>query len=391
MVYYCGMCSAEIMELVPETRSLLRNTRSSARAHQFVVDWTVDRTKHYWENSFFSRTVLSFNLFVYKINSNYFFYRFKKRFRVTKEAFNYILDELEFVAHLSTAVPPKIQLASTLLLLASGGFQNTVGNDFLIGVGQSTLSKIIKRVVNEMESKLCSKFIEFNLDNCDDSKQFFLQKYKIPGVIGCIDGTHFGLQKPPNEHMFFNRKGFHSLNSMIICDHKYRILAINSKYGGAAHDSFVWKQSEERILLEQKYSSNLRNFWLLGDSGYPLEPWLLTPYRSPQEGSMESRFNDIHSKARCVVERTIGILKARWKILCHDKRSRYSPQKVAKFSNVCAALHNICIHFKVPNYEDVQQTPVESTMLDMDNGNETQITKIGKKIRDNIKNSLCSN
>lgn len=49
-----------------------------------------------------------------------------------------------------------------------------------------------------------------------------------------------------------------------ICDHKYVILAINSKYGGAAHDSFVWKESDERILLKEKYKENLRNFWLLG-------------------------------------------------------------------------------------------------------------------------------
>lgn len=106
---------------------------------------------------------------------------------------------------------------------------------------------------------------------------------------------------------------------------------------------------------------------------------------------MESHFNDVHSKARCIVERTIGILKARWKILIHDKRSRYIPQKVALFSNVCAALHNICIEFKVPNYTNVQQLPVEINIPEIDVGTETQITKIGKTIRDNIKISLCTN
>ncbi|XP_046812423.1 putative nuclease HARBI1 [Lucilia cuprina] len=115
-----------------------------------------------------------------------------------------------------------------------------------------------------MERKLCPKFITFNCRNSDECKENFMAKYNIPGVIGCVDGTHFGLQKPPNEHMFFNRKDFHSLNSIIICDHQYKILAINSKYGGAAHDSFVWKESEERIHLEQEYNNNLRNFWLLG-------------------------------------------------------------------------------------------------------------------------------
>ncbi|XP_065363465.1 uncharacterized protein LOC135956806 [Calliphora vicina] len=55
--YYNGMCSDEIRELVPDTRSFSRNTRSSVRAHPFVVYWSVDRTTHYRENSFFSRTV----------------------------------------------------------------------------------------------------------------------------------------------------------------------------------------------------------------------------------------------------------------------------------------------------------------------------------------------
>ncbi|XP_065365413.1 uncharacterized protein LOC135958439 [Calliphora vicina] len=59
--YYNGMCSEEIRELVPDTRSFTRNTRSSARAHPFVFDWSVDSTTHYRENSFFSRTVRMWN------------------------------------------------------------------------------------------------------------------------------------------------------------------------------------------------------------------------------------------------------------------------------------------------------------------------------------------
>ncbi|XP_039967512.1 putative nuclease HARBI1, partial [Bactrocera tryoni] len=202
--------------------------------------------------------------------------------------------------------------------------------------------------------------------------------------IGCIDGTHFGLQKPTlNEHMFFNRKGYHSLNSMIICDHEYRILAIDSKYGGAAHDSFVWKHSAQRKFLEEQFNqNNVKNVWLLGDSGYPLEPWCLTPFRNPEEGSTQARFNEAHSKARCVVERTIGILKGRWKILSNDKRSRYKPEKMAQFGNVCAALHNICIHFKDASYCRHYASETINTEVDM--GNETHLTKIGHKIRNQI-------
>ena len=51
--YYNGM--------FPETRTFVRNTRFSSRAHPYVVDWQVNRTTHYRENSFFSRTVRMWN------------------------------------------------------------------------------------------------------------------------------------------------------------------------------------------------------------------------------------------------------------------------------------------------------------------------------------------
>lgn len=127
----------------------------------------------------------------------------------------------------------------------------------------------------------------------------------------------------------------------------------------------------------------------LGDSGYPLEPWCITPYRSPEENSLEAQFNEVHSKARSTVERTIGILKGRWKILSNDKRSRYSPEKIALFGNACAALHNLCIQFKVPQYTDISLH--QSTQIDIDTGSETHLTRIGSKIRDHLKISLLNN
>lgn len=137
---------------------------------------------------------------------------------------------------MSTAVQPILQLAATFSLMASGSFQHCVGNDFLIGLSQSALCKISNRVLKEMECKLCPNNVKFEPEDSFQCIESFSSKYNIPGgillknnicvtstlimtfpVIGCIDGTHIGMQKPcDNEHMFFNRSGYHSLNIMIV-------------------------------------------------------------------------------------------------------------------------------------------------------------------------------
>ena len=41
----------------------------------------------------------------------------------------------------------------------------------------------------------------------------------IPGIFGCIDGTHVRIQAPSkNEYFGVNRKGSHSVNVQVVCD-----------------------------------------------------------------------------------------------------------------------------------------------------------------------------
>ena len=46
----------------------------------------------------------------------------------------------------------------------------------------------------------------------------FFKKTDFPGVIGCVDGTHIKILAPNKEdqHLYYNRKGFFSLNAMIV-------------------------------------------------------------------------------------------------------------------------------------------------------------------------------
>ena len=63
-----------------------------------------------------------------------------------------------------------------------------------------------------------------------------------------------------------------------------------------------------------------------GDSGYGLEKFLLTPYRYPDAGTMQHKFNLQHSKARNIVERVIGVLKSRFR--CLQSNLPYAPEKL---------------------------------------------------------------
>ena len=79
---------------------------------------------------------------------------------------------------------------------------------------------------------------------------------------------------------------------------------------------------------------------LLGDSGYPCKPCLMTPYYDPLTPA-QKLFNKAHSKTRVVVEQTFGILKQRFPCLRYTLRN-----KIDHIPNIIVAtaiLHNICL------------------------------------------------
>ncbi|XP_036340840.1 putative nuclease HARBI1 [Rhagoletis pomonella] len=285
---------------------------------------------------------------------------FVKYYRVNKAAFQYLLEVLTthvLPAKKQFAVSPIVKLSGVLRFFAEGGYQTGVGKDHDVSVAQSSLSKILTEVLEIFEKHLCPKWIQVAKTAEEKRKiaQALYVRHGFPGVMGCIDGTHVRIIAPTeNKHLYYNRKGNYSLNVMLLCDHELKVRYVDASHPGASHDSFIWNTSDLRAHFEQDYLRGVTNFWLLGDAGYPLEPWLLTPHRVPNEGSTESRFNEVHSKCRNVIERTNGVLKGRWRCLLGARELHYTPKKAAKIVNVCCAIHNICIHYKadfIANYE----------------------------------------
>lgn len=73
--------------------------------------------------------------------------------------------------------------------------------------------------------------------------------------------------------------------------------------------------------IKNEYASDI-----IGDSGYPLLPYLMTPKLRQPEGSPSARYTDAHIRARSCVERAIGMLKGRWRYLRKERALHYSPE-----------------------------------------------------------------
>lgn len=100
----------------------------------------------------------------------------------------------------------------------------------------------------------------------------------FPCVVGLIDGTHISIRAPMEEpEAYINRKKFHSINVQIICDENMVFTNVWAGWPGSAHDSRVLRNSNVYNIATNKFSENT---YLLGDGGYPLQPWLMTPYRN---------------------------------------------------------------------------------------------------------------
>ena len=159
--------------------------------------------------------------------------------------------------------------------------------------------------------------------------------------IGAVDGTHVRIDPPAeNPNAYYNRKKFHSIILQAVCKHDLLFTSIYVGWPGRIHDAKVLRHSNLWETGDAK--CQFGNFHILGDGAYPLQPWLLTPYRDNGHLSQEDlRYNEILSSKRQVIERAFGLLKGRFRRLKHINM-RNVPEICDLIMATCI-LHNICI------------------------------------------------
>ena len=262
-------------------------------------------------------------------------------FRLTRESFNALMAVLG--TDCDHGWGPEISCLVFIFWLASATSYRVVARAF--DMPRATVHRLVHRMSGQIAALL---YTVVRHPTGEELPRLGARFARLAGsaafsrVVGAIDGCHIRL-KPPAEDAacYFNRKLFHSIQLQAICDDSCKFLDVCVGYPGSVHDARVLKNSP--IYYEQSYPPP--GYCILGDGGYHClsQPiCLMTPFRQPVRNHLQARYNCCLSKARCVVERSFGILKTRWRSIflkALEVDVRFVPEVIV----CCTVLHNICL------------------------------------------------
>ncbi|KAL9978418.1 hypothetical protein ACROYT_G015931 [Oculina patagonica] len=270
---------------------------------------------------------------------------FKSHFRMTRETCELLVREIVRTGDIPLGNPsgreviaPQKQVLVFLWRIANQEPARAVADRFDITV--SSVNRVFRRVVNATVS-LSGQYIRWpNGNEANEIKTSFEDDGGFPGIIGLIDGTHIRIRAPEHEpEAYINRKKYHSMNVQLVCDNNMVFTDVLAGWPGSVHDSRVLRNSG---LWHTSANKFLGDTHLLGDGGYPLLRWLITPYRDNGHlTARQQRFNRILSSIRQTVERAIALLKGRWRRLLF--LDHLDLELEVKIIIAACVLHNFCL------------------------------------------------
>ncbi|XP_054730013.1 uncharacterized protein LOC129238838 [Anastrepha obliqua] len=284
-------------------------------------------------------------------------------------------------------MPLKLALHITLWRLGNQNSFRELSNIFNVGIGATyrVFFKTIKILL-----KLKSRIIKFPLTASE--RRIVMEKFQamrsnpFPFVLGCVDGTHIKITQPTQSSIsFYNRKGTFSVIAQAVVDSELRFIDVFAGYPGRCHDASVWQSSPLRQAIINGDIPFPPECHLLGDAAYPLERFLMVPYKDTgflSEG--QQRFNTILSSTRVCVEQAFGILKKKFRILNFIEIRNIKLVKNIIIS--CMILHNIII-----NNESFTTSDLPDILEDTSTESRADIEELdGRSKRDQLTNLLSA-
>lgn len=188
---------------------------------------------------------------------------FKKRYRFSIENARTITEMVRPIFNINrnrgAPCTPEQIVCSGLEILSGGQFFRSNGD--ASGICSSTAWKNLYRFVDAvLDPTIRSRFLHLPTQQQQlQNMQECYAKYKLPNIIGGIDGCHIPFLEQPRripggrDHVsFINRKGMYSINAQIVGGIDRRIYDIQLSSPGSYHDSATYTMSMFKGWLETR-------------------------------------------------------------------------------------------------------------------------------------------
>ncbi|XP_041346722.1 putative nuclease HARBI1 [Gigantopelta aegis] len=274
----------------------------------------------------------------------------QNKYRLDRDGILYPCNKLQLDLERSTrrsgALPLSLQVIAALRYFATGSFQAVTGD--VHGLSRFSVSRCVHTVSRSIVNKLMKIHIKFPRENNEirSVKRDLYNLADFPNVLGALDGTLIPIKDPSiDEHLYFSHKGYHAINVQCVVSAKGVFLDIVAKWPCATHDALIWRNCD---LAQQFETGHIKDGWLLGESGYSLKPWLMTPVSNPTT-RQERAYNRSHKITRCSCERAFGVWKSRWRCLHKSGGGMmFVPDGCVYVIVATAVLENICKERNIP-------------------------------------------
>ncbi|TKY50655.1 putative nuclease HARBI1 [Spatholobus suberectus] len=300
--------------------------------------------------------------------------KFESVFKISRKTFNYICSLVEedmlarssnFVDLNGNRLSLNDQVAIALRRLSSGESLSTIGDTFRMN--QSTVSQITWKFVEAMEERgLHHLSWPSAKTEMEEIKCKFENIRGLSNCCGAVDSTHIMMTLPSVDALnsvWLDREKNCSMVLQAIVDPNFRFRDIVTGWPGSMSDEHVLRSSsffklaeegkrlngDKKILLSE---GTVVREYLIGDTGFPLLPWLLTPYEGKGLSNVQVEFNKRVVATQMVAKKALARLKEMWRII-QGVMWKPDKHKLPRIILVCCILHNIVIDMEDEVLDDM--------------------------------------
>ncbi|ETN66100.1 hypothetical protein AND_002126 [Anopheles darlingi] len=279
-------------------------------------------------------------------------------------------DELaaESITHHWIPLTIETKAAIALYVLGTGADYRKVAHEFEVPMStvQKCLLTFCNAVVNVFleEEELIYLPVDDHIDELEDTVEEFEQLANIPRAMGVLDCMHIAIVPPVDESQFYvNSNGWASVILQAAVDGKGCFMDV-SQHSGCTNDetalfeSPLYETMDRQQLPMAMLNDKLTAPFLLADSGYPLLPWLMTPYHGENLSLAHRSFNVYMARARAIASKAFERLTGRWNLLQGTVHLDISIVPTAIMA--CCLLHNFLEFEKASYNEEWSESTIEA-------------------------------